>query len=168
MAAPKFLRNVAGAIKEVIAAVVGTPDSIVATDGTGRIDVSFLPVGVGPEVLTMITSENITAGAWVNVYNNAGTITARNADATTNAKPAHGFVLASTTSPASATVYGSSQTNTALTGLTLGVQYFLSTTPGVGVATTPPSATGNLVQRLGIADKTTEIVFVPYIPIEIA
>jgi hypothetical protein len=47
--------------------------------------------------------------------------------------------------------------NTALGSLTLGAQYFLSTTPGVGVATTPPSASGNIVQRLGKAISLTEI-----------
>lgn len=167
MAAPRFLRNVSGKIKEVIAAVVGTADSIVATDGTGKIDVSFLPTGVGPEVVTMVTSENITAGAFVNIYNNGGTITARNADATTNAKPAHGFVRASTTSPAAATIYLPSNLNDVTSGLTLGAEYFLSTTPGV-ITTTAPSASGNIVQRVGVADKTTEIAFVPYDTIEIA
>lgn len=167
MAAPKFLRNVSGKIKEIIAAVTSTPDSIVATDATGRIDVSFMPTGVGSEVITMVTSENLTAGDLVNVYSNAGVITARKADATTNAKTAHGFVLANVTSPATATIYLPSQTNSAVTALTLGAEYYLSTTPG-GVTTTAPSATGNLVQRVGIADKTTEFVFVPYVPIEIA
>lgn len=167
MAAPKFLRNVLGKLTEVVAAVVGTADSIVATDGTGKIDVSFLPTGVGPEVVTMVTSENLTAGQFVNIYNNGGTITARKADATTNGKPAHGFVLATTTSPASATIYLPSNINSSLSGLTLGAEYFLSTTAG-GVTTTAPSATGNIVQRLGVANKTTEMAFVPYDTIEIA
>lgn len=167
MAAPRYLKNVSGKIKEIVAAVSTAADSIVATDGTGRIDVSMMPVGIAAEVLTMVTSENLTAGDFVNIYNNAGTITARKADATTNTKPAHGFVLASTTSPASATIYMDSQTNTALTGLTLGSEYYLSTTPGAATATAP-SASGNLVQPLGIADKTTEIVFVCKTTIEIA
>lgn len=167
MAAQKFLQLVSGKIKEVIAAVTSTANAIVAMDATGRIDVSILPVGVGAEVLTMVTSENLAAGDFVNIYNNSGTITARKADATTNAKIAHGFVLAGTTSPASATIYVDSQTNTQLTGLTLGIDYYLSTTPG-GVTSTPPSTTGNIVQRLGLADKTTEIVFAPWSTIEIA
>ena len=167
MAAQKFLQNVSGKIKEVIAAVTSTANAIVAMDSTGRIDVSVLPVGVGAEVLTMVTSENLTAGDLVNIYSNAGVLTARKADATTNAKPAHGFVLASVTSPANATVYSPSQTNTAVTALTIGSEYFLSTTPGA-VTTTPPNAAGNIVQRVGVADKTTEFVFVPYTTIEVA
>jgi hypothetical protein len=53
------------------------------------------------------------------------------------------------------------------TGLTLGAEYYLAATPGA-ITVTAPSATGNIVQRIGIADKTTEIVFVPYTTIEIA
>lgn len=167
MAAPKFLRNVSGKLKEIIAAVVSTPDSIVATDTTGKIDISFLPTGVGAEVIMATASETIAAGAFVNVYNNAGVISVRNADATTSGKPAHGFVLAAFTSGQAVTVYLPSQTNTQQTGLTLGAEYYLATTPGA-IAVTAPSATGNIVQRIGIADKTTEIVFVPYVTIEIA
>lgn len=168
MAAPKFLQNIAGKIKEKIASVVATADSVVATDATGRIDVSFLPVGVGPEIILATATESIASGAWVNVYNNGGVISVRNADATTNGKPAHGFVTAAYVSTNIATIYAPSNTNTALTGLTLGAEYFLSTTPGAGVATTPPSSSGNIVQRLGVADKVTEIVFFPYDTIEIA
>lgn len=168
MAAPKFLRNVIGKYKEVVAAVVAAADSIVATDATGRLDPSFMPVGVGPEIITATATESIASGAWVNIYNNAGVISVRNADATTNGKPAHGFVLAAYVSTNVATVYGPSQTNTGLTGLTLGGEYYLSTTPGVAVITTPPNSTGNIVQRLGIATKTTEMVFDPQPTIEIA
>lgn len=167
MAAPKFLRNVSGKIKEIIAAVISTPDSIVATDSTGKIDPSFLPTGVGAEIILATASESIAAGAFVNVYSNAGVISVRNADATTNGKPAHGFVLAAFTTGNTVSVYLPSQTNTQQTGLTLGAEYYLAITPGA-ITVTAPSATGNIVQRIGIADKTTEIVFVPYTTIEIA
>lgn len=159
MAAPTFVDRIAGKFKQLRAAIVATPDSIVGTDSTGRIDVSFLPVGVGPEVTICVSSENLTAGNFVNLYLNGGIITARKADATDTTKPAHGFVLASTTSPANATVYRVSQVNTALSGLTIGSDYYLSTTPGAVEIAPGPSATGNLSQRLGIASKTTELVF---------
>lgn len=167
MAAQKFLQNVAGKIKEVYAAVTSTPNAIVALDATGKLDPSVLPTGVGSEVILATSTEVIASGAFVNVYNNAGTISVRNADATTNGKPAHGFVLAGVGSGVSTSVYLPSQTNTSITGLTLGSEYYLSTTPGA-ITTTAPSATGNIVQRMGIASKTTEIVFVPYDTIEIA
>jgi hypothetical protein len=160
MAAKKFLRNVAGRITEIIATVtssgVGNDGDIVALDTSGKLDVSVLPVGVGPDVKIHPSSENLVSGDWVNIWNDAGTLKVRKADATATGKEADGFVLANVTSPADATVHFDG-INTALGSLTLGAQYFLSTTPGVGVATTPPSASGNIVQRLGKAISLTEI-----------
>jgi hypothetical protein len=167
MAAQKFLQNVSGKIKEIFASVTSTPNAIVAMDATGRVDISVLPVGVGSETITAVASEAITAGAFVNYYSNAGVLNVRNADATANAKPANGFVLASVAAAATATIYLASQTNNAVTGLVIGSDYYLSTTPGAGTATAP-SATGNIVQPLGRADKVTEIVFVPLSTVEIA
>ena len=155
MAAPKFIQRVAGKFKQAIAAVVATADSIVATDATGKIDVSFLPTGVGPEVVVCTTSENIATGSYVNLYNNAGTLTARKADATTVGKPAHGFVLAATTTGNNATVYLAG-INTQLSALTLGAEYWLDTTAG-GVTVTAPTAAGNGNQYLGVALSATEI-----------
>ena len=144
-----------------------TANAIVAADATGKIDISFMPTGVGAEVVVCVTSENLTAGDFVNLYLNGGVITARKADATTNAKPAHGFVTANVTSPANATVYMESNTNTAVTGLTIGSDYWLSTTPG-GVTTTAPSAAGNIVQYIGRATLTTAIPFINGDTIEVA
>lgn len=166
MAAPRFLKNVSGKPVDVAAAVVGTANSIVGTNAAGTIDVSFLPTGVGPEIITATATESIASGAFVNVFNNSGVISVRNADATTNGKPAHGFVLSAYVTTNVANVYLPGQINTGQTGLTLGAEYFLATTPGA-ITTTAPNTTGNIVQRVGIADKTTEIVFVPYITIEI-
>ena len=167
MAAQKFLQNVSGKIKEVIGSVTSTANGIVAMDATGRIDSSVLPVGVGAEIITAVASEAIAAGAFINYYNNAGVLNVRNADATTNAKIANGFVLASVANAGTATIYLPSQTNNAVIGLTIGSDYFLSTTPGTAT-TTAPSASGNIVQQIGRADKATEIVFVPMSTIEIA
>jgi hypothetical protein len=58
-------------------------------------------------------------------------------------------------------------TNTQLTGLTGGAMYFLSTTAG-GVTSTAPSASGNVVQKLGRALSATEINFEPSDPIVLA
>lgn len=171
MAANKYIALVSGKLKEVIATVVSTgvseANKIVALDSTGKLDVSVMPSGVSAEVIVVATSENLTAGQFVNLYDNGGTITARKADATTNAKPAHGFVLDSTTSPANATVYFESQQNSALTSLTVGADYYLSTTPG-GVTSTPPSSAGNIVQYIGRATSATNLPFIPCDTIEIA
>lgn len=167
MAAPRFFGLVAGKIKQIVAAVTSTADSIVATDGTGKIDVSFLPTGIGAEVITATASEALSAGDFVNIYNLTGALAVRKADATTNGKPAYGFVLASVSNGALATIYLPSQNNTSLTSLTIGSDYFLSTTPGAAT-TTPPSTAGNIVQFLGRAHSTTAMVFVESPTIEIA
>ena len=103
-------------------------------------------------------SENLVSGNFVNKYDNAGSLNIRKADATTNAKPANGFVLANVTSPANATVYTVGSKNNTLSALTIGVDYWLSTTPG-GITTTAPSATGNWVQEVGKSDSATALIF---------
>lgn len=170
MAANKYVSNSAGKLKEVIPAVVSAggadANKIVALDATGRLDTSVMPVGISAEVLSVVSSENLAAGDFVNIYSNAGTLNVRKADNTTNGKPANGFVLAAVTSPAAATIYQISQANTQLSSLTVGSDYFLGTSGGV--TTTAPSATGNLVQQLGRANSATSIVFVNFSTIEIA
>ena len=130
---------------------------IVQTDSNGRFDVSLLPVGVGAEVSIVPSFENLTAGNFVNLFNNAGAVNSRKADATTNSKNAHGFTLAGVVAPASSTIYGISTKNIALSGLTLGADYWLATIAG-GVTTTAPQATGNYVQELGTSESATAMV----------
>lgn len=159
----KYFANTSGKLKEVqpitTSAGAGDASKLVQTDSAGKFDISLMPVGVGAEVTVAASSENLSAGNWVNLYSNAGTINVRKADATANTKPCHGFVIAGVTSPANATVYGISNKNTGVTGLTVGSDYFLDTTAGAGT-TTAPSATGNVVQFLGRAETTTAIVLV--------
>src|SRR4030066_299864 len=85
-------------------------------------------------------------------------VTGRKPGAAGGGKDAGGFVLAGVTAPAEAIVYFEG-TNTGLAGLTLGARYYLNTTAGGVVATTPPSASGNVVQYVGRAISTTEIAF---------
>ena len=162
MAANKYVALVSGYLKEVFGTVVstGAPDAneIVALDASGKLDISLMPTGVGAEVTVVASFENLAAGDFVNLFLSGGVTKARKADATTNAKPAHGFVLDNVTSPANATVYRVSNTNTGVAGLTVGSTYFLSTTPG-SITATPPSSAGNIVQQIGIADLATSIVF---------
>lgn len=163
MAGASFLRNVAGRITEILglqtSAGAGDSGKIPALDSTGRLDSTMMPVGIVPEVVTCVTSEDLAAGNWVNLYSNSGTLTARKADATAAGKECHGFVLAGVTSPAAATVYREGA-NTACSGLTVGSQYFMHTTAG-GQSTAAPSATGNVVQALGNAVSATSLQFVP-------
>lgn len=138
----------------------GDAGKAIALDSTGKLNLNMMPTGVGPELQNIVTSEDLAAGDWVNVYDDAGTPTARKADATNGLKRAHGFVKTSVTAPAAVDVYFDGANNV-LTGLTVGARYFLSeATPGGGV-TTPPATAGNLVQYLGTALNATTIAFRP-------
>lgn len=157
----KYLSDSSGVMTEVLALVIssgaGDAGKIVSLDSNGLLDISTMPVGVGAEVTVAPSSENLTAGNFVNTYNNT-VINVRKADATTNAKPAQGFVLANVTSPANATVYGISNKNTAQSSMTVGARQYLATTAGARTETAPSSA-ANIVQYLGIALTATTLVF---------
>lgn len=154
----KYIARINGANVEVLAPTTSTPDSLVATGADGKWDISLMPVGVGAEVIVAPAFEDLAAGNFVNKFLSGGVIKIRKADATTSGKPADGFVLDNVVAPANATVYGLSNLNTAVAGLTIGAKYYLSTTPG-GITTTPPAASGNFSQQVGTANKATEIVF---------
>ena len=137
----------------------------VATDATGRLDSSVMPVGIGADTSSIIASEALSAGNFVNIYNNAGIANARKADATTSGKEVHGFVLAAVASGASATVYFNG-TNTAVTGATPG-NVFLATTAG-SFTSTAPSGAGNVVQYIGCAVSATAINLERGVPVILA
>lgn len=162
MAGNKYIANSSGKLKEVAAiqtsSGVSDAGKIPALDSSGLLDASLMPAGVSAEIVVATASEALTAGDFVNLYNNSGTINVRKADASNNTKPADGFVLANVSSSGTATVYLISVKNTAVSGLTVGADYWLSTTPGA-ITATAPSASGNIVQRLGKAKSATEFVF---------
>jgi hypothetical protein len=164
-----FLTIVSG-VKKLVTAITATAGSgdagkIPALDVSGKLDNSFLPTGIGAETKAVIASEALSAGDFVNIYNNAGTATARKADATTAGKEATGFVLNAVSPEATATVYVAG-INTILTGLTAGARYVLSTTAGgVMVRASAPSSSGNVYQEIGVALSATEIAFEPGEPI---
>ena len=159
--ADKYLRDSAGDLQEVEAtttsAGVADAGKIPALGADGKFDPSLYGAGVGGSATTMVASETLVAGDFVNIWDDGGTAKMRKADATTAAKRAHGFVLAGVASGASDTVYFEGA-NTALTGLTPGQTYFLSkTTPG-GVSATEPAAPG-IGQPLGAAYSPTALDF---------
>lgn len=168
MPAKKFLRLVAGVFTEVAATVTsvgaGNDGDLVALDSSGRLDNSVMPVGIGVDTKTIAASEALAAGDWVNVWNSTGA-KVRKADATTAGKEAHGFVLAAVSSGGNALVYFEG-TNTQVSGQTPGPVY-LQTTAGTGGATIP-SASGNVVQNLGVAVSATEVNFERGTPVVLA
>ena len=168
MAAKKYLRMISGVITEVAGVITsagaGNDGDFPVLDSTGRLDNSVMPAGLGADTASITTSEALAAGDYVNVWNSSGA-KARKADATTAGKEAHGFVLAAFGSGATATVYFES-TNTQVSSQTPGVVY-LSTTAGLGT-TTPPSSSGNVVQRLGFATSATTVNFQSQPPVTLA
>lgn len=162
--ADKYLDIVAGIPTQreatVTSAGAGNAGDIVALDGSGKLDNSVLPVGIGADTKTLPSFENLAAGDFVNIFDDSGTVKVRKADASTSGKSADGFVLAAVTAPANAIVYFEG-TNTQQTGLTGGSRHYLSAaSPGTATAT-PPSGSGNVVQYLGKSLSTTEISFEP-------
>lgn len=142
----------------------GDSGKVVALDGSGRIDSTMMPVGIGADTATITTSEAVASGDLVNIWDSSGA-KCRKADATVAGKEAHGFVLVGVGSGAAATVFFEGS-NTAMAGLTPGVQ-FLSTTAGTTSATAP-SGSGNVVQRVGFAVSATTMNFQSGAPIVLA
>ena len=155
----KFIRRDAtsGLHTEESAVTTQTADSIVATDGTGKIPSALMPTGIGADTKAFVTSEDLSAGDLVNLWLDT-TEKARKADASTAGKEAVGFVLAATTSPAEATVYFEGII-TGLTGLTLASRQYLSASTAGAMTETPVSATGNVHQYVGKALSATEVSF---------
>lgn len=156
--ADKYIYNNAGAReeKELLIASAGAGDSgkAIGLDAAGLLDITFMPVGVGADTVSLVTSENLVAGDFINIYDNGGTPTARKANAGAVGTRAHGFVLAASTSPAAAQVYFEGNNNQ-LTGQTGGTGLYLSTSAG-DVSATAPTGTGEIVQKLGIAVSATQ------------
>ena len=166
----KYLSLTAGVIQEELALQVsagaGDAGKIIRLDSAGLLPVTMLPSGVGAEAISVVTSEIIAAGAYVNLWNSTG-LKARNADASVAGKDAVGFCLVGGAAAATVTVYLASQANNATSGRTVGARQFLSTTPGASQETAP-AATGNVVQQLGFAVSATNVLFNPLAPITVA
>lgn len=162
MSALKFLTIAANGAQQLIAAITssagaGDGNKVIATGADGKIHSSFFPTGFGDETGVAVAGENLAAGNFVNVYNNAGVATVRKADAS-NGRDANGFVLAAVASGSNATVYRMGANNQ-LSGLIPGATYYLSATTAGTVTTTAPSASGQMIQELGTAFDATTLIF---------
>lgn len=104
-------------------------------------------------------NEAIAFGSIINLFNVGGKIAARNANATSNAKPADGFCSTSNGIAAGAVGEVTLASGVALIGgLVVGQRYWLSTTNGI-IANTPAVAAGNIEQMLGIAIDVNHFFF---------
>lgn len=133
---------------------VAEAGKIPALDGTGRLDPSLMPVGVGPDVSNLEATENISSGKYVNIWDDGGTPKVRLAD-NSNDRPAHGFVKDTVLSGANVNVFFEGP-NLNVTGRTPGARQFLGVNGGV-TETRPVAPAALIVQFLGIAVSTTAI-----------
>lgn len=164
--ADKFLRvhPTLNESQEHEATVVSTGASeagdIVALDAGGKLDISVLPTGIGADVAVIEASESLTAGDYVNIWNDGGIAKVRKADASaaSAAEIAHGFVKDNVSSAANATVYFEGS-NDDLSALTPGTTYALShSSPGGVVALASATTTaGHSLQVVGVAVNATTI-----------
>lgn len=146
----------------------GDAAKIARLDASGRWDPSMMPVGIVAETMTIVASEALAAGALVNIWSNAGVLSARNADGSAAGKPADGFVLSAVANAANALVYLEEAMITGLSGLTLGSDAFLSTTVAGAITNTIPTGAGKVAQQVGKALSATTILFRPRVAITLA
>ena len=140
-----------------ISAGVANAGDLIRLDATGRLDISLLPVGVGPDTTVVNATEALNAGDLVNIFDDGGSPGARLADRS-NSRKAHGFVLAAVAIANPATVFLDT-TNTALAALSIGADYFLGVSGAIEL--TPTTTQGEILQQVGFAIAATELSFEP-------
>ena len=134
----------------------GEAGDIVALDPSGKLDASVLPVGVGPDVKIVEATEALTAGDYVNIYDDSGTPKVRLAD-NSNGREAHGYVLAAFAITENAQVFFEGPNTAAPTALA-GQRAYLGTAGDVITTPLDPATdTGKLHQLLGSYVDTDEI-----------
>ena len=167
MATKVLVLNTDGSLQEITPITTsggaGSSGLIPALNASGVWDISFMPSGLGTDTTTATASETITAGAFVNMWNNGGVQSVRNAIAADNTKPANGFCLNGYSTGNTATVYlGGPNTLVPLGTFVVancGKKVYLSPTVSGGCTLTIPTTTGQIAQVLG----TIESVGASYI-----
>lgn len=104
-----------------------------------------------------IASENIAAGAPINLWSNAGTTEVRNANGTSGLQ-AQGFVLSAVLEGDTADVLFTGEV-TGLSGLTPGAAIFLGAGAGVFTQTAPATGSGLYLQNCGFATDVDSAFF---------
>jgi hypothetical protein len=121
------------------------------------------PGAIGGNTVSVITSEAIAYGAAVNLYSNAGVITARNANSSVSGKQVNGFCTSTSGISSGSTGFiclGAMLLQIPSASLTLGSNYWLAPTAG-GIQTTADTTAGHIEQYVGIALSSTSIFVKP-------
>lgn len=151
-------------VKTFVAAITqstGATDAnkIISTDSTGRIHVSFMPVGVEVEALIYPASEALAAGDFLNIWSNGGVLSFRKADAS-NARPANAFTLSAVANGQQCTGYLQGNNTSAVGAFTPGTPAYLSNvTAGTGSSTAPTLTSSQIYQELGYGSATGSVMF---------
>lgn len=117
-------------------------------------------IGDSKRRLYVVASEAITYGQIVSLWNDAGVLKVRLANATNSTRPGYGICNTAGTCAIGdilEIVLPGAYVNS-IGGLTLGTIYWLSTTSGA-VQTTPPAVAGNIVQAIGFAIAADKFFF---------
>lgn len=117
----------------------------------------------GPTPRTMEAGATISAGRFVNVYNDGGTPKLRHADNSLE-RPAHGYVINGATTGNTATYY-TEGAHPGVSGLTPGATYWLSTAGQL--IGTQSTTDGYINQSLGVAHGAATLLFAPGVPWEV-
>lgn len=159
MAGNKYLENNAGNVTEKRAnqtsSGAGDAGVIVAANSLGVIDESFLPAGVGADMIDLPCSEAIGQGKYVNIFDDAGTAKVRLAD-NSNGRVAFGYAKTAGASPGDTVRVYFEGPNPYLSSLTVGVKQYLGTA-GAVTSTAPVAPAAQFSQTVGRATKITEI-----------
>ncbi|MEM7578258.1 MAG: hypothetical protein AAF316_00140 [Cyanobacteria bacterium P01_A01_bin.80] len=160
MSTKNYLTVNAQGIKSLVPAIststgVSEAEQIIMTDTTGKLSSTLFPPGQGQDTESIVASEALNAGDFVNIWDDSGTRKARKADAT-NGRYINGFVLEAVANSGTATVYLSG-VNNALSGLTVGERLFLGSAGAV--TTTPNTTSGQIFQVVGVAISATSTSF---------
>lgn len=152
-------------ITDLTAVVSGKQDALVSgttiktVNGESLLGAGNLSVagGGGLAAFDVVAAEALAAGDFVNIYTDTGVAKARKADGGAAKRKAHGFVEASVLISATASVTPLGGDNSALSGLTPGGEYFLSTSTPGAVQSALPNSSNTLRQGLGVAVSATKL-----------
>ena len=140
----------------VSSAGAGDAGKMAQLDGNGKYDMSLMPTGIGADTQSILTSEVLVAGDFVNIYDNASVRTCRKAIAADNTKPANGFVLSGFGSAVTALVYVRGLNTAVPVGAfvpaNVGKKAFLSPSTAGSATMTIPVTAGQIAQALGTVD----------------
>jgi hypothetical protein len=131
-------------------------------NSNGIVDLAEVALSGGGEAevqLARAGPDGLTTGQIVYLHNASGSVlTADLADATDETKLAAGYSKQSYNAADVATIYLAGELPGS--GFTPGAMYYLQTTPG-DKGTAAPTASGNIIQAIGLAVSATSIKFDP-------